>query len=186
MNGGSSHVPSGALVQTISESAARDLVAGGANVRAGDTFTINTATGEVVGLNGQFTSRTGIGSAGSLVVLELLGHEHLDTLQHYAKLTIADLKKRMRSATPANARVETLPPLRTLPAMTEIIFEVREDEVDGGYTASALGVGVHSQGDTLAELRANVKEAVDCYFDETMEAPKVIRLHFVRDEVLAR
>ena len=70
--------------------------------------------------------------------------------------------------------------------MTEIIFEVREDEVDGGYTASALGVGVRSQGDTLAELRANVKEAVDCYFDETMEAPKVIRLHFVRDEVLAR
>ena len=70
--------------------------------------------------------------------------------------------------------------------MTEIIFEVREDEVDGGYAASALGVAVHSQGDTLAELRANVKEAVDCYFDETMEAPKVIRLHFVRDEVLAR
>ena len=58
--------------------------------------------------------------------------------------------------------------------------------MDGGYTASSLGVGVHSKGDTLAELRANVKEAVDCYFDETMEAPKVIRLHFVRDEVLAR
>jgi hypothetical protein len=35
-------------------------------------------------------------------------------------------------------------------------------------------------------LRTNVKEAVDCYFDETMDAPKVIRLHFVRDEVLAR
>jgi hypothetical protein len=62
-------VPSGALVPTISESAARDLVAGGANVRAGDTFTIKTATGEVVGLNGQFTSRTGIGSAGQLMVL---------------------------------------------------------------------------------------------------------------------
>ncbi len=58
--------------------------------------------------------------------------------------------------------------------------------VDGGYTASALGVGIHTQGDTLEELRGNVKEAVDCYFDETMEAPKVIRLHFVRDEVLAR
>jgi len=70
--------------------------------------------------------------------------------------------------------------------MNEIIFEVLEYEVDGGYTASALGVGIHTQGDTVAELRANVKEAVDCYFDETMEAPKVIRLHFVRDEVLAR
>lgn len=70
--------------------------------------------------------------------------------------------------------------------MKEIIFEVREDEVDGGYTASALGVGVHTQADTLEALRANVKEAVDCYFDENMDAPKVIRLHFVRDEVLAR
>ncbi|MDI1248619.1 MAG: hypothetical protein PSV13_07015 [Lacunisphaera sp.] len=70
--------------------------------------------------------------------------------------------------------------------MKEIIFEVREDEADGGYTAAALGVGVHTQGESLEELRANVKEAVDCYFDETMDAPKVIRLHFVRDEVLAR
>lgn len=74
----------------------------------------------------------------------------------------------------------------TVSSMTEIIFDVREDEVDGGYTASALGVGIHTQGETLEELRANVKEAVDCYFDETMGAPKVIRLHFVRDEVLAR
>jgi predicted RNase H-like HicB family nuclease len=86
----------------------------------------------------------------------------------------------------ANARVETDPDDRTLSDMTEIIFEVREDEVDGGYTASALGVGIHTQGDTLDELRANVREAVDCYFDETMDAPKIIRLHFVRDEVLAR
>lgn len=70
--------------------------------------------------------------------------------------------------------------------MKEIIFDVREDEADGGYTASALGVGIHTEGETLDELRSKVKEAVDCYFDETMEAPKVIRLHFVRDEVLAR
>jgi predicted RNase H-like HicB family nuclease len=70
--------------------------------------------------------------------------------------------------------------------VSEIIFEVREDEVDGGYTAAALGYGIHTQGDTLEELRAMVKDAVDCYFDETMEAPRLIRLHFVRDEVLAR
>ncbi len=70
--------------------------------------------------------------------------------------------------------------------MSEIIFEVREDEVDGGYTATALGYGIHTQGDTLEELRAMVKDAVDCYFDETMEAPKLIRLHFERDEVLSR
>jgi predicted RNase H-like HicB family nuclease len=68
--------------------------------------------------------------------------------------------------------------------MSEIIFEVREDETDGGYTAAALGYGIHTQGETLEQLRAMVRDAVQCYFDETMEAPKIIRLHIVRDEVL--
>ncbi len=63
--------------------------------------------------------------------------------------------------------------------MTEIIFEVREDEVDGGYTAHALGYGIHTQGETLEELRTMVKDAVDCYFDETMVAPKVITIPIV-------
>jgi predicted RNase H-like HicB family nuclease len=69
--------------------------------------------------------------------------------------------------------------------MSEIIFDVREDESDGGFVASALGYGIHTQGETLDELRTMVKDAVDCYFDETMQRPSVIRLHFVRDEVLA-
>ena len=56
----------------------------------------------------------------------------------------------------------------------------------GGFVASALGFGIHTEAETLEELRGTVREAVDCYFDETMEAPSVIRLHFVRDEVLAR
>ena len=68
---------------------------------------------------------------------------------------------------------------------TEIIFEVSEDESDGGYSASALGYGIHTQSNSIEELRRNVKEAVDCYFDETMTRPRLIRLHFVRDEVLA-
>jgi hypothetical protein len=62
--------------------------------------------------------------------------------------------------------------------MTEIIFEVREDEVAGGFVASALGFGIHTEADFLEELRAAVREAVDCYFDETMEAPKVSRFIF--------
>jgi predicted RNase H-like HicB family nuclease len=69
--------------------------------------------------------------------------------------------------------------------MSEIIFEIREDEVDGGYTASALGVGIHTQGETLDELRCNIREAVACHFDDAAQSPKVVRLHFVRDEVLA-
>jgi predicted RNase H-like HicB family nuclease len=71
-------------------------------------------------------------------------------------------------------------------AMSEIIFEVREDEVDGGYIATALGYGIHTQGETLEDLRAMVKDAVKCYFDESTPSPKIIRLHFVRDEVLVQ
>jgi len=69
--------------------------------------------------------------------------------------------------------------------MTEIIFEVREDEADGGYTASALGYGIHTQGETLEELRAMIKDAVSCYFDDPAQSPRMIRLHIVREEVLA-
>ncbi len=69
--------------------------------------------------------------------------------------------------------------------MTAIIFEVAEDEGDGGHSASALGYGIHTQGDSVEELRSNVREAVDCHFDDTMPCPKLIRLHVVRDEVLA-
>ena len=67
----------------------------------------------------------------------------------------------------------------------EIIFDVSDDEVDGGYSASAIGFGISTQGETIEALRNNVREAVDCYFDETMKRPSLIRLHFVRDEVLA-
>ena len=43
--------------------------------------------------------------------------------------------------------------------MTKIISEVSEDAIDGGYSASALGYGIHTQGETLVELRRNVKES---------------------------
>ena len=69
--------------------------------------------------------------------------------------------------------------------MKEIIFEVHEDEADGGYTASALGYGIHTEAETIEELRRNVREATECFFDKPKDIPGVIRLHFVRDEVLA-
>ena len=68
--------------------------------------------------------------------------------------------------------------------MKEIIFEVLED-MEGGYTASALGVGIHTQGETMDELKAMVREAVECYFAEDPGKPSIIRLHCVRDELLA-
>ena len=66
--------------------------------------------------------------------------------------------------------------------MIEIIFEVTEDEIDGGYSASAIGYGIHTQGDSIEQIRKNVREAVDCHFDDTIDRPEIIRLHFVRDE----
>ena len=70
--------------------------------------------------------------------------------------------------------------------MKEIIFEVLEQPRGPGFFATAIGVGIHTEADTLEELRANVREAVDCHFDESMEPPNIIRLHFVHDELLTR
>jgi len=67
--------------------------------------------------------------------------------------------------------------------MNEIIFLV-EDAPEGGFTARALGHSIYTDADTIAELHANVREAVACHF-EAAEKPSIIRLHFVRDEVIA-
>ena len=49
-----------------------------------------------------------------------------------------------------------------------------------------LGHGITTQAETIEELRQMVRDAVNCFFDDPQKAPKLIRLHFVRDEVLAR
>jgi hypothetical protein len=67
--------------------------------------------------------------------------------------------------------------------MEELIFAV-EEAPEGGYAARALGHSIFTEADTIAELHAMVRDAVRCYFDDG-KAPKVIRLHFVRDEVIA-
>ena len=67
--------------------------------------------------------------------------------------------------------------------MNEIIFMV-ENAIEGGYNAKALGVSIFTQADSDAELRVNVREAVDAFYGDE-GAPKIIRLHFVREEVLA-
>ncbi|MGL5018090.1 MAG: type II toxin-antitoxin system HicB family antitoxin [Luteolibacter sp.] len=71
--------------------------------------------------------------------------------------------------------------------MDEIIFEVREDEVDGGFVATALGHAIATQGDSVEELREMVRDAVHCHFGDGAPGPmpKIIRSHFVRDEALA-
>ena len=66
--------------------------------------------------------------------------------------------------------------------MVEILFTVTE-AAEGGFVASAVTDSIVTEADTLDELRRNVREAVECHFDEGT-APKLIRLHIVRDEVL--
>lgn len=70
--------------------------------------------------------------------------------------------------------------------MKEIFFDVHEDKVDGGYVACALGCGIHTQADTLEELRANILDAVECYFDKPDDAPDVIHMRVISEEVLVR
>lgn len=67
--------------------------------------------------------------------------------------------------------------------MSEIIFVV-EHAPEGGYVARALGESIHTQAETVAELHERVRDAVHCHFDQG-SAPAMIRLHFVRDEVIA-
>lgn len=67
--------------------------------------------------------------------------------------------------------------------MSEIIFVV-EQAPEGGYTARALGQSIFTQAETVPELHVRVRDAVHCHFEHD-QAPKMIRLHFVRDEVIA-
>jgi len=65
----------------------------------------------------------------------------------------------------------------------EVIFLVAEAP-EGGFTARALGESIFTEGNDLADLHAKVRDAVHCHFDEG-KVPKVIRLHFVREEVIS-
>jgi hypothetical protein len=57
--------------------------------------------------------------------------------------------------------------------MTELVFMVEED-IEGGYTAQAVGASLFTEPDTLEELRRNAREAVECHFDDRAE--RVIRM----------
>ncbi|MEP0916130.1 2-oxoisovalerate dehydrogenase [Leptolyngbya sp. DQ-M1] len=67
---------------------------------------------------------------------------------------------------------------------TEIVFLI-EDAPEGGYTARALGESIFTEADDVARLREEIRDAVRCHFPDEQDRPKLIRLHFVRDEVIA-
>ncbi|MEZ2338193.1 2-oxoisovalerate dehydrogenase [Mucilaginibacter sp. RCC_168] len=66
--------------------------------------------------------------------------------------------------------------------MNEIFFLV-EESIEGGYNARAIGEAIFTEGDTLDKLKANIRDAVQCHFDEG-KLPKIIRLHFVKEEII--
>lgn len=67
--------------------------------------------------------------------------------------------------------------------MDELIFEVTQD-ANGGFTAECLTESVFAQGDSWEELREQVRESVIAFFFDRPK-PRCVRLHLVRDEVLA-
>lgn len=67
--------------------------------------------------------------------------------------------------------------------MVEIIFIVEENS-EFGYTAHALNYSIFTEADSIAELKFNIDDAIKCHFD-TNELPKIVHMHFVRDEIFA-
>jgi len=65
----------------------------------------------------------------------------------------------------------------------EIIFIV-EESAEGGYEAHALGYSIFTESNNFEELKDMLRDAVRCHFEEK-DLPLMIRLHFVKDEVIA-
>ena len=66
---------------------------------------------------------------------------------------------------------------------SEIIFLI-EESPEGGYEAHALGYSIHTQAENFEELKENVKDAIQCHFEEK-DMPHMVRLHMVKDEIFA-
>lgn len=67
--------------------------------------------------------------------------------------------------------------------MNEIMFVV-EEAPEGGWTARALGESIFTAADDIESLHQQVRDAVHCHFEEG-KTPKIVRLHFTREEVFA-
>lgn len=65
----------------------------------------------------------------------------------------------------------------------EIIFII-EESLEGGFEAKALGHSIFTEAENLDSLKINIKESVNCHFNEA-EMPKIIRLHYIKEEVIA-
>ena len=66
---------------------------------------------------------------------------------------------------------------------SELIFEIRDAE-EGGFYARALGHGIFTEADSWDELRANVLEAVSLHFEDATNRPRLVQMHYVKDELI--
>jgi predicted RNase H-like HicB family nuclease len=66
--------------------------------------------------------------------------------------------------------------------MNEIIFIV-EESPEGGYQAKALGYSIFTEADTLEDIKQNIKDAIRCHFEDN--APKIVRMHYIKEEVFS-
>ena len=69
------------------------------------------------------------------------------------------------------------------PGLMELIFEVRDAE-EGGFYARALGQAIFTEAENWDELRANVLEAVSLHFEDATTRPRLVQMHYVRDELI--
>ena len=67
--------------------------------------------------------------------------------------------------------------------MNEIFFIVEEDP-EGGFTARSLGESIFTEADTIDELKKAIIDALRCHYESESEIPKIIRLHYVKEEIL--
>jgi hypothetical protein len=65
----------------------------------------------------------------------------------------------------------------------ELIFEIRDAE-EGGYCARALGYAIFTEAETWEELRHNVLEATSLHFEADVLRPRLVQLHYVKDEMI--
>ena len=66
--------------------------------------------------------------------------------------------------------------------------QASEDHADGGYVAHAHwpdgNRDIITEGDDREQLIENIRDALDASFDDGEDRPKLIHLHYVRDEVI--
>ena len=65
----------------------------------------------------------------------------------------------------------------------DLVFEMIQEQ-DGGYVTECLNENIITQADNWEQLSENVKDAVKAFFFD-QPAPTSVRLHLVKDEMLA-